>query len=71
MAARVNREDAPIALGRRGLEPDPRHVPEVFYDQHGSIGGGSSIGISLAVTQRIVATMCTEASQARRDREQS
>jgi hypothetical protein len=28
MAARVRREDAPIAFGRRGLEPDPRHVPE-------------------------------------------
>jgi len=40
MAARVNREDAPIAFGRRGLEPDPRHVPEVFYDQHDAVGGG-------------------------------
>ena len=28
MAARVNRDDAPIAFGRRGLDPDPRHVPE-------------------------------------------
>jgi hypothetical protein len=28
MAARVKREDAPMAFGRRGLEPDPRHVPE-------------------------------------------
>ena len=40
MAARVNREDAPIAFGRRGLEPDPRHVPEVFYDQHDAKDGG-------------------------------
>jgi hypothetical protein len=34
MAARVRREEAPIAFGRRGLEPDPRHVPEEVYCQH-------------------------------------
>jgi hypothetical protein len=40
MAARVKREDAPMAFGRRGLEPDPRHVPEEVYRQHNTAGGG-------------------------------
>jgi len=28
MAARVKRDEAPTAFGRRAFEPDPRHVPE-------------------------------------------
>jgi hypothetical protein len=38
MAARVKREDAPIAFGRRGLDPDPRHVPEEVWGQREAAG---------------------------------
>jgi hypothetical protein len=31
MAARVRRDEPPMAFGRRAFEPEPRHVPEELW----------------------------------------
>jgi hypothetical protein len=51
MAARVKREDAPIAFGRRGLEPDPRHVPDDVWGQHDATGGFMSLDYEILGSQ--------------------